>query len=427
MAEAGAATGGDAGRLRLLFVLPFAPDRLGSHGGARVAGEIIALLAARHEVAVLYLAPAGEAEPRALPEGGRMTAVHVAAAERRTAGLAGRAGRLVRLLAGGRPDWAEEADRPEMAEALAREVRAFRPDILHCECAVMEPLIAVARGEDPAITCIVTDYEPGISADAAPGTGQSWRRRLGNLVRRRAWARLGRRILDGADAVVAFTPGDVVTIRSVAPNSPTPIVCIPFRLPLPPSGDGGGPAPISSDLLFVGNFNHPPNRDAALFLLDSILPRVRAALPDTTLAIVGADPPPELNRVGLPGVTVTGWVENPGRYLAGTKVVVAPLRQGGGMRVKVVEACAFGKPVVATACATAGLDLAEGTEFFGAEDAEGFARAIVSLLSDPDRRVRMGQASRNWAERTQSPESWRRCYAVLYARLGHRSAAAIEG
>jgi len=137
------------------------------------------------------------------------------------------------------------------------------------------------------------------------------------------------------------------------------------------------------DLLFVGGFRHPPNVDAARWLVDEIWPRVRARLPDVALHLVGGDVSDEIRALGdVPGVHVRGHVPDIDPLMDGCRLAVAPLRYGAGVKGKVNLSMAHGQPVVATPCAVEGMHLIAGTDVLVAEDAEAFADAIVSAYAD---------------------------------------------
>jgi glycosyltransferase involved in cell wall biosynthesis len=307
-----------------------------------------------------------------------------------------------------------------MAAAIARQAADFRPDVVHCEFHLMAQYIPLVRRASPGTPCIVTEHEIGLVAAADHGNERRGLRRwLGSTARQRSWARFERRALSRADAVVTFTQKDCAVVRDLVGPSGPECISIPFQLRA--SHDGGGErAPMPSDLLFVGNFKHPPNVDAAMRLVSAIFPAVRKALPAAMLFIVGADPPEELVRAQGPGVTVTGWVESPRPYLAGAKLVLVPLRQGGGMRVKVIEACVAGKAVIASAMAVEGLELRPGLEFELANSDEEFVRSAIDLLGDAERRQALEESARQWALRTQDSDAWLAQYEALYARLGQR-------
>ncbi len=109
------------------------------------------------------------------------------------------------------------------------------------------------------------------------------------------------------------------------------------KQPLNPSGD----EPLN--LLFVGNFIHPPNIDAAVRLSNAIFPRVQAQIPGINLHIVGDQPTTQIRELANDNIVVTGRVPDVTPFLDRAAVVVVPLRMGGGLRVKVKEALAAGK------------------------------------------------------------------------------------
>ncbi|HEX5258779.1 MAG TPA: glycosyltransferase family 4 protein [Sphingomicrobium sp.] len=176
-------------------------------------------------------------------------------------------------------------------------------------------------------------------------------------------------------------------------------------------------APVRSDFLFVGNFVHPPNADAARRLVNSIFPMIQRDLPKSKLAIVGPNAPTDVLAAHSDDVNVTGWVDDPAIYLAGAAVVLVPLRQGGGLRVKILEACAAGKAIVASPTAVEGLSLRHGEQAIIADTDEEFARSAVALIEDPETRTRLELASRRWWEEEQDSAPWSAEYAELYATL----------
>jgi GT2 family glycosyltransferase len=136
------------------------------------------------------------------------------------------------------------------------------------------------------------------------------------------------------------------------------------------------------DLMFVGGFQHPPNLDAAEWLIDEIMPRVRRDIPDARLHIIGSRMPESLRERRCEGVVMHGYVEDLGPYLEGCRLSVAPLRYGAGVKGKVNQAMAWGLPVVATACAAEGMYLADGEDVLVADTTEAFAAAIVRAYND---------------------------------------------
>lgn len=137
------------------------------------------------------------------------------------------------------------------------------------------------------------------------------------------------------------------------------------------------------DLAFVGSFRHPPNVDAAQWLVMEIFPLVRRSLPDVRLHLVGADAPESFAQYnGVEGVLVRGHVPDLEALLDTVRISLAPLRYGAGIKGKVNQSLSRGLPVVATGCAVDGMFLADGQDVLRADEAEDFARAVVRLYGD---------------------------------------------
>jgi glycosyltransferase involved in cell wall biosynthesis len=170
-------------------------------------------------------------------------------------------------------------------------------------------------------------------------------------------------------------------------------------------------------VLFVGGYRHPPNSDAALRLLRTIMPAARRQMPGLRLVLVGADPGAALLEAATSHDTVSGSVPTVTPYLDEASLLALPLRQGGGMRVKLLEALAAGKAIVASPLAAEGLDVRDGEELALAETDAEFSDRIVALAGDEQLRSRLGGGARAWAERHLSWDSRVSRYEELYRSL----------
>lgn len=145
----------------------------------------------------------------------------------------------------------------------------------------------------------------------------------------------------------------------------------------------GKPFAQRHDLMFVGNFRHPPNVDAMLWFGEHVFPLLRPLLPGSILHCIGAEPPASIRALTKSeGIVVHGHVPDLVPYLDGIRVSVAPLRYGAGVKGKINQSMAHGQPVVATSCAVEGMYLQDGQDVLIADTAEAFAHAVARLYHD---------------------------------------------
>jgi glycosyltransferase involved in cell wall biosynthesis len=150
------------------------------------------------------------------------------------------------------------------------------------------------------------------------------------------------------------------------------------------------PEATTPTVAFVATMGWAPNVDAALWLGREIWPLVVEKVPDAQLLLIGRGPTPEILALAGPAVEVTGTVAEVAPYLERARVVVAPLRAGGGTRLKIMEALDSGRPVVATSVGSEGLEDLIGRGVVIADTTRGMADEIVQLLGDPLGAARLG-------------------------------------
>jgi glycosyltransferase involved in cell wall biosynthesis len=194
-----------------------------------------------------------------------------------------------------------------------------------------------------------------------------------------------------ADAVVAVSDADAAALESLVPDLRPAVVPngVDLRLYDP---IGVTPLPLGSNvLLFTGKMDFRPNVDGVLWFCDEVWPLVRQRIANAQFFVVGKDPHPRLRRLhDLPGVTVTGWVDQILPYFAGASLYVVPLCVGGGTRLKILEAMAMGLPMVSTTLGAEGLDVESGEQLMLADDPDQFAAAATALLEDESASKRLG-------------------------------------
>ncbi len=133
---------------------------------------------------------------------------------------------------------------------------------------------------------------------------------------------------------------------------------------------------------FIGGYGHEPNIDAACWLVNDIMPLVWAEEPGLPCLLAGSEMPASVRALARPGVEVLGEVATLGEMFARVPVTVAPLRSGAGVKGKVVDSLAAGRPCVCTSIAAEGLDLPQPLRWLIADDADGLARRIVQCHRD---------------------------------------------
>jgi glycosyltransferase involved in cell wall biosynthesis len=210
------------------------------------------------------------------------------------------------------------------------------------------------------------------------------------------------------DAVVVFSEKDARYVSALSRDAARTVV-------LRPPFDGGvrvsDPAPPDGPptVLFVGAFFRDVNAQAAEWLIDEILPLVRAARPDVRFLLGGAGPTARMEEAAArdPLLEVTGEVPSLDPSYAEATVVVVPLRMGAGLKFKTVEAMMRGIPVVSTSVGAEGLvEEGETGGLTVQDDAPGMAAALLRVLEDPPAAWREAAAGREWARSVFSSETF---------------------
>ena len=167
-----------------------------------------------------------------------------------------------------------------------------------------------------------------------------------------------------------------------------------------PTDDGYDPDTLS----FIGRMDYYPNQECMGRFCAQIWPLLKSRRAQLKLLIVGADPSPEMRRLGeLPGVTVTGSVPDVRPFVRKSALMVAPLNIARGTQNKILEAMAMGVPVVTSRVAAGGVDAESVTHFLVADTPEEYSEAILRVLDDPAERQRLAIAGR---QRMLSNHAW---------------------
>jgi glycosyltransferase involved in cell wall biosynthesis len=273
--------------------------------------------------------------------------------------------------------------------------------------------------------CSVLSIEPGNGVSNAVSE---------NLIRagHRRFAAASRRLesalLPRFSAILATSSEDAGTVLGLAPRAR---VCVyPNSLPwVDRSRYPEHPHPARATLVFSANFEYHPNIDAVRFLVGEIWPELKKLRPELRLRLVGRGD--RFIRHLLPagsvettGIEVTGPVPDALAEIAQAQIVVAPLRAGSGTRIKILEAWAAGRCVVATPLAAEGLAAQDGVNIALEQDPARFAARVALLLNDSAARQSLGAVGRRTFE---DRYSWETAWKKLDIDLQLRPQSALDG
>jgi len=300
------------------------------------------------------------------------------------ASLAGAAG----ALAAGRPIQEGLFHVAAAQRALRSVLAAERPDVVVVQmvrCWWAMELLSRGSAAPPVVFDAIDAM--GLHFERA---ARSFPRPLGFVVRREAQRcrRVERRMAEISAVTTAVARRDLEAIR-VPPGR--------GRL-VPVGAPGGAPRsepPKAPTVLLSGNLGYRPTRRGALWFAEEVWPEVRRRIPEARWVLAGARPPRSLRRLaGLPGVEVVADVPDLAPYFAAARVAIAPMADGSGVPMKVLEAWANGVPVVAHPWSAAGLEAVPGTDLLVAESAAAWRDAVARLLVDQELASRIAAAGR---------------------------------
>jgi glycosyltransferase involved in cell wall biosynthesis len=226
------------------------------------------------------------------------------------------------------------------------------------------------------------------------------------------------------DHVITVTEEDKQILSQFSiPNSQFTIIpiCVdPSEIPVVERN------PEVKNIISIGTMFWPPNVDGVLWFAREVFPLVRQQVPEARFYIVGKNPPKEVRRLRVARsklrsndqpsaishqpIVVTGYVEDPTPYFADSAVFIVPLRAGGGMRVKILDAWARGIPIVSTTIGSEGIEVREGENILIADTPRDFAQAVVRAIRDKELAQRLAENGRRWVEEKYD---WR----IIYPKL----------
>lgn len=226
----------------------------------------------------------------------------------------------------------------------------------------------------------------------------------GSLSRWRAWAswrkayHWEKRLFQRFRACTVVSPKEAPAIEEMVRGSGCRVAVVPNGVDCERNRPNSYPRRPNT-LVYNGALTYSANYDAMHYFLEVIFPLIKGQLPDASLTITGSTQGVELAGLRLDdGVHLSGYVADIRPVVGGASACVVPLRQGGGTRIKILEAMALGTPVVSTTKGAEGLEVVDGEHLLLADDPHHFAEATVRLLQDDALRQRLAANARRLIE-----------------------------
>lgn len=222
--------------------------------------------------------------------------------------------------------------------------------------------------------------------------------------------RFEKAILRFFDAAIVITDSEYLQIRSLSGSIAL------FKIPLEVDTAAIAPCndqPDHSSVAFCGTMSYPPNEEAVLYFAAQVLPLIRKKIPEILFYVIGKNPGTAVKKLANDSVIVTGEVVNVRDFLSRSNVVVVPILTGAGMRIKILEAFAMGKPVVSTTLGAEGIAYLDNVDIMIGDTPADFADKVCFLLENREKAEAMGSHARKLAEtRYDADLVWKQWQAV---------------
>jgi len=170
-------------------------------------------------------------------------------------------------------------------------------------------------------------------------------------------------------------------------------------------------------IIFLGNYNYPPNLDAAHFIIKEIYPEVVKRIKNAVFIFTGSHSPFWLKRMEDKNIMVIGWVRDIQAYINAANVCIAPIRFGSGTRIKILEYMACGKPVVSTKIGAEGLEVTDREHILLEDEPDKFAESIVSLIENDSMSNKLGERANILVGKTYDWKAIVKKLVVLYEKI----------
>jgi len=243
-----------------------------------------------------------------------------------------------------------------------------------------------------------------------------------------AWISYESRCYSQFSATMALTHQDQIGLEIFSPGLSA--VTSPAAVQIPSRQWSPG---ASQTIAYIGSFAHPPNLSALLFFIHDILPVILKDAPEAVFVIAGKGVPAAVSALAGPNIRFVGVVPDAFEFVCSASVVVIPLKSGGGVKIKTLEAMACGCPIVSTSIGAEEIGAVSGKHMLIADSAPEFAQAVLALLKTPVLSADLGAKARalveekfSWSAKWASLNSILQQATTLEPIHNHNKALQIE-
>lgn len=201
-------------------------------------------------------------------------------------------------------------------------------------------------------------------------------------------------VIDKVDGIAAITYHDAAFFRGI---SATPVIDVPFGVDID-KFEADSVVKPSPTFYHIGSMNWMPNNEAIRWFLDNVWDTVLARIPDAKLYLAGRNMPKWLLKTKKKNVVVVGEVPDAKEFVRQHDIAVVPLLSGSGMRIKIIESMALGKPVITTIVGAEGIQYTEWEDVIIAENSAQMVEALCRMFQHPDEAEQIGRNARKLIE-----------------------------
>lgn len=275
----------------------------------------------------------------------------------------------------------------EMKAVLKELIRKVKPDVVFIQFPQMAQYVSVCEGI-PSIMDVQDTFS--VSAYRRFKSQSNWFKKAVGFLSWLAWIQYESLWYSKFSVATTLTEQDRIGLEIFSPGMAAITSPAAVNLPAQQWVDLS-----SNSVAFIGSFSHKPNVEALHFFIKDIFPAILKRLPDTVFMVAGKGVPAEIQALGCKNIRFLGMVPNAYEFVASASLVVVPLKSGGGIKIKTLEALACGCPVVTTSIGAEETGAISGTHLLVANSATDFSQAVISVLEDTELAKRLGANARH--------------------------------